>query len=411
MARLHRLWLVTLTVPDPVLGPWAKAFPPRSWGTPVSAVHGLRSRLSEYLTPVLAVDTEALGENERTMTAWSREHGVLLAPHGKTSMAPALWQRQLADGAWGITLATPWQVEVGVAAGLTRIMLANDLADVAAASRISAHVARGVRIVSWVDSLEAVRIIAAHTGPVPIEILVDLGTEGGRTGARGVDDAERIARAVAAEPGLRFAGVAGYEAPIGTTAEDQGAVDAFLADLAELHRRTAGLVDGRPIVTAGGSEWPDRVVAILGDIADADVIVRAGASQLHDDGRYRASTPFGRRTPGRLRSAMHVYSRVLSRPEPGLAILDAGRRDVSYDGPLPEPQLIVGRGAFTGRVTAVNDQHAFLRFDGDGPRVGDVVRLGVSHPCTVLDKWRVVPLIDDPDAPDPLVIGAFATLF
>lgn len=401
---------VSLTAPDPVLGPWAKGVPPRLWGLPLTSVASARARLSEFITPVLTLGTEQLGHNERVVATWAREHNVLLAPHGKTTMTPALWQRVLAEGAWGITLATPWQVELGVSVGLRNIMLANDLTDRAAARRISEHAANGVRIISWVDSLETVALLRGHGGPAPLELMVDLGSDDGRTGARGVAEAVVVAEAIAAADDLTFVGVAGYEGPFGATRADQGAVDAYLRTLVEAYERTHHLVSGRAIVSAGGSTWPDRVAAILGGL-NADVIIRSGAYQVHDDGLYLRESPFGRVTDEGLHSAMHVFSRVVSHPEPNLAILDAGRRDVSFDQDLPEPQLVVGEGPIAARITALNDQHAFLRSDGEAPKVGSIVRLGLSHPCTVFDKWRVVLLVDDPDALDPLVIGMVATCF
>ncbi|MBX6767912.1 MAG: amino acid deaminase, partial [Actinomadura rubrobrunea] len=111
-------------------------------------------------------------------------------------------------------------------------------------------------------------------------------------------------------------------------------------------------------------------------------------------------------------SAMHAWARVVSRPVPGLALLDAGRRDLPFDQGLPEPQLVRGKGAApveNGRVTALNDQHAFLR-DAD-VRVGDVVRLGLSHPCTALDKWTLIPVVDDADADNPAVVDLIRTWF
>ena len=94
-----------------------------------------------------------------------------------------------------------------------------------------------------------------------------------------------------------------------------------------------------------------------------------------------------------------------------VAVWELRRGLLAHDIDLPEPQLVVGRGPIDGRITALNDQHAFLRTDGEAPAVGEVVRLGLSHPCTALDKWRVLVLVDDPDAADPLVVGAVATCF
>lgn len=164
----------------------------------------------------------------------------------------------------------------------------------------------------------------------------------------------------------------------------------------------------RPVLSAGGSSFPDRAAAVLGTVgAEADVVLRSGAFQIHDDGFYSRMSPFGPLTgTAPLRSAMHAWSRVVSQPEDGLALLDAGRRDVPFDLDLPVPQSVAGA------ITALNDQHAFLSLADDARvAVGDVVRLGLSHPCTAFDKWRVVAVIDDPDAADPRVIGAVATCF
>ena len=150
-------------------------------------------------------------------------------------------------------------------------------------------------------------------------------------------------------------------------------------------------------------------------------VVRSGAYIIHDDGFYTAITPFGRGEAAkqnyRFRSAMHVWARVVSRPEPGLALLDAGKRDVPYDEGLPTPQLVAdqlgapARPLESGEITAVNDQHAFLRIPADSDlRVGDVVRLGLSHPCTAFDKWQWIPLLDDA-GPDPHLLDLIRTHF
>src|SRR6266508_3739482 len=107
------------------------------------------------------------------------------------------------------------------------------------------------------------------------------------------------------------------------------------------------------------------------------------------------------------RSAMHAWARVVSRPEPELALLDVGRRDVPFDQGLPVPHALAG-----GRVTALNDQHAFVTLPADGgPLVGDVVRLGLSHPCTALDKWTLIPVLDNVDGPEPVVVSLIRTYF
>ncbi|WP_101847078.1 alanine racemase [Zhihengliuella sp. ISTPL4] len=403
-----------LQIPDPVLGTWAKGFPARATGLRLSQVAAADLRLSDLQTPVLTVHADAIAHNEDTVFGWAAREGVRLAPHGKTTMAPALWQRLLDAGAWGISVATPWQARVAVDAGVDTVLIANGVTDGAAARELGALLVADadLRILCGADSLAGVAILAEALAdaPRPLDVLVELGGAQGRTGARTVGEGERIAEAIAAAPGLRLAGVTGYEGPFGPdrSADSVAAVDGFLATLIELHRRLRYPDGLRPVLSAGGSAFPDRAAAVLGTVSgEAEVVLRSGAFQIHDDGFYSRMSPFGPLTDtAPLRSAMHAWSRVVSHPEPGLALLDAGRRDVPFDIDLPVPQSVAGA------VTALNDQHAFLRpADGETVDVGDVVRLGLSHPCTAFDKWRVVAVIDDPDAADPRVIGAVATCF
>lgn len=386
----------------------------RAAGLRLSEVAGAGLRLSDLVTPVLTVHEAALSHNESTVFGWAAEQGVHVAPHGKTTMAPALWQRLLDAGAWGISVATPWQAEVAVDAGVATVLIANSVTDAAAARHLGDLLAAdaGLRILCWADSEATVEILAGALAgaPRPLDVLVELGGDGGRTGARSIDEGERIARAVHSSSGLRLAGVTGYEGPFGPDRSEASvrAVDSYLSTLVELHERLDYDASVRPVLSAGGSAFPDRAAAILAPHrADADVVLRSGAFQIHDDGFYSRMSPFGPLTSTEpLRSAMHAWSRVVSQPEEGLALLDAGRRDVPFDLDLPVPQSV------EGAITALNDQHAFLALAaGASVAPGDVVRLGLSHPCTAFDKWRVVAIIDDPDAEDPRVVGAVATCF
>lgn len=403
-----------LQIPDPVLGTWTKGFPAHAAGLRLSQVGDADLHLSDLVTPVLTVHEGALAHNEETVFAWARERRVLLAPHGKTTMAPALWQRLLDAGAWGISVAMPWQAEVAVDAGVSTVLIANAVTDLTAVRRLGALLAADpdLRVLCWADSLEGVAILARgmHDAARPLDVLVELGGAHGRTGARSVEEGERIGKAVSDASGLRLAGVAGYEGPFGPDRSDASvaAVDAYLQTLVDLHARLEYPHGLRPILSAGGSAFPDRAAAVLAAAGDdVDVVLRSGAFQIHDDGFYSRMSPFGPLVgTAPLRSGMHAWSRVVSQPEDGLALIDAGRRDVPFDLDLPIPQ------GLRGEITALNDQHAFLSLTGDDTvAVGDVVRLGLSHPCTAFDKWRVVAVIDDPDAADPRVIGAVATCF
>nr|WP_067669076.1 amino acid deaminase [Nocardia miyunensis] len=417
-----------------VLGPEHKSLPPAAWGRTVREFLATAPHLDDLQTPVLTVERAALDANVRRMADWAAAAGVRLAPHGKTTMSPQLWGEQLAAGAWGITLATGWQVQVARSFGVARIILANALVDPVGLRWLAAELARdpGFEFRSWVDSVATVEMMDRHLAGAPagvrVAVLVELGGPGGRTGARGVQEALAVAAAVRRSARLELAGVGGYE---GAFAHDReagavAAVRGYLDDLARLHRELAETYERPAILTAGGSAFQDLVIDRLAGSADehgahgpaTTVVLRSGAYIIHDDGFYSGISPLAaERTERPLRSAMHGWARVVSQPEPGLALLDAGRRDLPFDSGLPVPQRLsrgIGQegmpeGAY---VSALNDQHAFLRLPADGVApIGGVVRLGLSHPCTAFDKWRLIPVIDAAAADRPRLVDLLHTFF
>ncbi|MGV9267804.1 alanine racemase [Kitasatospora sp. NPDC003701] len=410
---------------DEVLDWRFKALPPAAWGSSVRDYLATGPTLAGFGTPLLTLDAAALDHNVRTMADWCAKAGVALAPHGKTTMAPALWQAQLDAGSHGITLANLPQVRVARAFGVQRILLANTLLDPAGLGWLAAELAAdpSFAFVSWVDSTDSVRLmdeaLRAAGAERPVEVLIELGGPGGRTGARGVDAAVEVAAAVLRAPMVRLAGIGGYEGALAHDASADGlaTVRGYLRALADLHGRLAGAyADGAPpVVTAGGSAYFDLVVEELAALPEAAVVLRSGAYIAHDDGFYRGISPLVRGAgPAPFRGALHGWARVVSRPEPQLALLDAGKRDLPFDEGLPEPQLVRGGPVLTGtaaRITALNDQHAFLRDAGDLAPIGAVLRLGVSHPCTAFDKWTLLPVLDDASAADPKVTGLVRTYF
>lgn len=392
-----------------------------------------RPRLRDFPTPIVTLSESAVAHNLALMADWCAEAGVALAPHGKTTMSRELWQRQLDAGAWGITVATPWQASVALGWGVPRVLLANALVQPAALRALAPDTDR---LTVWADSPRAVGIMKqalTETAPAaPLAVLVELGGAGGRTGARGLDAALAVAEAVAASPVLRLAGVAGYEGALAhdATPESLARVQAYLEGLLALHDaiEAAGLYppDGPVILSAGGSAYFDQVADVLaprrtvgGSGRDVEVLLRSGAYITHDDGFYRSITPLSRGGDGReFRAAIHGWATVVSRPEPGLVLVDAGKRDLPYDEGLPIPQAIRRFGEAEAVplegavVSALNDQHAFVRVPDDAVvDVGDVIRFGLSHPCTTFDKWRALAVVDDALADEPRVIGMLETTF
>ena len=405
-----------------------KGLPPDADGLSVAELAAQRRNLftGGFTTPVLALSAERLEHNLALMETYAARHGLAFAPHGKTSMAPALFQRQIERGAWGITLAVPHQVRVARAFGFERIFLANELVDAAALRWIAGELAADphFRLVCYVDSVSGVRLMDAALRDAgagrPLDVVVELAAgEGARTGVRTDEECAAVADAVAATGTLRLVGVAGYEGEVPRA--DPERVRAWLRRLVALAAgfdkagRFAGLDE--IVVSAGGSAWFDAVADVFAEIPELSVpvlkLLRSGAYVSHDDGHYRRLTPFNR-VPGEgaLEPAFRLWTQVVSRPSPGQAFANAGKRDAAYDLDLPVAQVVRRDGderpADGVTVTALSDQHAWLETTGEADlEVGDWVGLGLSHPCTAFDKWQLIPLAEA----DGTVVDYIRTFF
>jgi D-serine deaminase-like pyridoxal phosphate-dependent protein len=331
------------------------------------------------------------------MAEYCRRHGLDFAPHAKTTMAPGLMAAQVAAGAWGMTVATANQALVLRRLGVRRVLIANEVLDPAALAWLARETGAGWEAYVQVDSVAAVEAAAA----VPegrLRVLAELGHAGGRTGARSLDELAAVARAVRAAADLELAGVTAYEGQLRGEQDVDDFLDRVVAGVSRL--TAAGILGARPLVSAGGSAWFDRVVDRLAALPrDCRAILRSGATVVHDDGFYAERTPFGRiPSEGPLAAALEIWAQVLSTPEPGLSIVGMGKRDAPFDEGLPVPFEVRGpdgpvSAAGDLTVTRLNDHHTYV--EGGSLSPGDLIRFGISHPCTAFDKWRTVPVVDD----------------
>jgi D-serine dehydratase len=387
--------------------------------------------------PAAVIKVSALRHNSGWMKAFLAATGSAIAPHGKTTMSPTLFDLQIEDGAWGITLSTPHQLHVARSFGFDRILLANQLIGRSAITwvvdELNAH--DDFDFYCLVDSAENLdqlaRIARARGLRRPLKILVEIGFAGGRTGRRTVEAALDVARrAQALSDVVALSGVEGFEGIIrgASEAETLAKVDAFLNDmvrLAEACGREQLFAAGPVLFTAGGSAFFDLVSEKLHTIRlerDYTVLLRSGCYLTHDAVMYthlfeqlKARAPELAERQGDLRPALEVWGYVQSRPEPGRIIVALGKRDVSYDH-MPVPVAWHRPGSGTSalpapaehRVLALNDQHCIMSAPDTSPwQVGDMVGFGISHPCLTFDKWRVIHLVDD----GYRIVGAVRTYF
>lgn len=428
---------------NPLLDAACKGFPLTAQPCRASdiAVRGWNLFAGDLPLPLAVLRRSALEHNLAWMQDFSQRKNVLLAPHGKTTMSPELFAQQLAQGAWGLTFATAYQASVGVAAGARRIIIANQVVCDADLDALDALMARHADLRLWflVDSRAQLALIAdwaqRRASQRVFDVLLEMGVPGQRTGCRSLEQAVDLAQAIAASTVARLGGIECYEGGVARCDSEHDAreVTALVRRVVEAAQACDAQDlwakgEAHVLLTAGGSAVFDLVVPLLQTQGLSHSgravrgVLRSGCYITHDHGNYQRFLKLVEQREGldaSLRPALSVWAMVQSVPEPGLALLTCGRRDISYDLEMPVLVGLARRGERLAQpapqgwsISALNDQHAYLRFDGQSPqqawpRVGDLVELGISHPCTTFDKWRWMPVIEDNGA----VSGAIHTRF
>lgn len=408
---------------DTVVDALIKGLPPEAGAMRLGDVgaQGWNLLRGDLPFPVAVIRDNRLRANSAWMRDFTNANGLQLAPHGKTTMAPHLYDLQIADGSWAITLATAQQVLVAQRFGVRRVVLANQPTgrqNIGTCFTVL-HGAAAIELYCLADSLEGVAALteeAIRNPPPPgnpLRVLVEVGFAGGRTGARSRDQALEIARAVAAAPGLALAGIECFEG----VAPDPDAAQALVDDVVAAGRAVleAGLLpDGAPLIlTAGGSAFFDRVGETLTAYhADHPIlrVLRSGCYLTHDVMGYASAFDRIRQETslslpdGGLEAALEVWAMVQSRPDTDKAILTMGKRDVGSDAGLPTPMWMYrSDGTMEApaempaghEVQALNDQHCHMTLPADSPlQVGDMVGFGIGHPCTTFDRWSLLMIVD-----------------
>ncbi|MGB8694891.1 MAG: hypothetical protein WCD08_15400 [Steroidobacteraceae bacterium] len=415
-----------------------KGLPPGAAGISVSAIaeRGWNVLRGDVPLPAAVLIESALAHNGSVMREFTQRTGARLAPHGKTTMSPQLFERQLRDGAWAMTAATIGHVVTYRRFGVQRILFANQLVDRVGIRYILDELARdpAFEFYCLVDSDAGAATLAEalknHSAGRFMNVLLEIGAPGGRTGTRTLQQTLALAASLNAHwPALKIRGLEAFEGIFSLPADPFAPqkVSAMLDHLRAAYRQIADrgwFAPGPVMLSAGGSAFFERTASELGELANDQVfcVLRSGCYVAHDHGLYDQTLT----NPARLNSttsaiarplrpALEVWSHIQSRPEAGLGIAAFGKRDVSYDISLPKP-IRWSSPANPGAqplpsgvsVRALNDQHAYLDLAAaEVLSVGDLIGVGISHPCTTFDKWSLLYLVDD----DYNVVGAVRTFF
>ena len=394
------------------------------FGPEIASQFGLNILDEALHFPVLLLKESALAYNLAAMAEWCTANNFFVAPHGKTTMTPRIFERQIDAGAWAITVATASQAAVCFETGIKRILIANQVVGRANLRSLAALMKAdpALDLLCLVDSIDGIEFLNSEWQAAgvdrPIGVLVEMGRLGWRTGARTLEAALQLCAEVSKHPRtLSFRGIEGFEGL--AHAEDSGLegklAREFLGEVGALGKalQNPSAARGEPLLlSVGGTGFLDAVWEFgqqMQGQGHFQIVLRSGCYVTHDHGHYAHKLTAAHERADRranlpvFRPALELWSHVQSRPEEGLAVLNFGKRDCPYDIGLPIPLFERNCNAAEQRVDLrhaaiidTNDQHAYLTGPGvEQLRVGDQVCCGISHPCTAFDKWRILPVVDD----------------
>jgi len=378
--------------------------------------------------PAAVLYEDRLSHNLQWMQKFAAAYGVKLAPHGKTTMAPKLFLRQLQAGAWGITLATAPQTRVAREHGVRRVLMANQLVGKQNMAIIS-KLLEGPQFEYYclVDSAELIESLGRffQDRGQCLNVLLELGIQDGRTGIRNNHQLQAAIDALTQWRGhIALCGVEVYEGILKEEAPIRQYVRHAL-EVADMLAEAKRFACSPVILSGAGSAWYDVVADVFSKAeleGPVEVVLRPGCYLTHDVGIYRAAqeqiqlrNPVVRDMGSGLLPALQLWAYVQSVPEKTKAIITLGKRDAAFDSGLPTPSVLYRPGSARPQpapahwtLTGMMDQHAYLQIaEGDDIRVGDMIGFDISHPCLTFDKWRYLTVLNS----EYRVVDVVATFF
>jgi len=387
-----------------IIGIEFKGFPLDSYGVSIKDFILRKPNIfkSGFQFPLMVLKQDALVNNINLMSRYCSSVGAELAPHVKTTMSPQIAQLQLDAGAYAITIANFWQAEVFRSFGFKKLIIANEVLDPSAISRISRiNSSNEAEIIFYVDSLEGLEIIKEYTPEKGLQnLFIEIGTDSGRGGVRDLNLVNKIAELISSDSRLQLRGVTGFEGAVPNASRTSRSED----DVRNFCRKIVSAAEvsyqfrskNKFIISAGGSAYFEIVAEELNKFdKERILLLRSGGYVTHDSKYYEEIYPF-RSSDDKFIPAIEVWAQVISNPEPGFGVLNLGKRDIGCDLHNPIPSYIYSENVeiFSGEIEKLNDQHAFMK-SSQFFKNANLIGLGISHPCTTFDKWRLIPLVND----------------
>lgn len=325
------------------------------------------NRIEDLPTPLPVINEDRLAANILRAQSYIENSGKSFRPHIKTHKIPAVARQQVEAGAKGINCQKVSEAEVFADAGFDDILITYNILGAAKLARLKALNQKIGALKVTADNATVVAGLGETFGADrPLSVLVECDTGGKRCGVQTPDAALALAKLIAAQPGLRFAGILTYPATGGAES-----VERFIVETME-KLQAQGL--DCPIRSNGGS--PDLYSAHLVPSATEH---RAGTYVYNDRSMVRA----GHCTTDDL--AMHILATVVSRPADDRAVLDCGSKALTSDL-LGFSDFGAIEGFEGARIVSLSEEHAVVDLSDckcDFPAVGVMVHVIPNHTCVV----------------------------
>lgn len=336
---------------------------------------------SEIPTPALVIDLDILQQNIRTMQSFFDGRPARLRPHSKTHKCPQIAKMQIEAGALGITCAKLGEAKVMVDAGITGILIANQIIGEAKARELAKLCGRA-EVIAAVDNLDNVNELAAaaRAEGTTINLIVEVDVGMRRAGTRTIEQSVALARRISDSEGLRFRGAMGYEGHsvfIESTEERRKAGETSNAIL--LAHVEAIRAAGLPVeIVSGGGTGTYNICGAYPGITE----VQAGSYPTMD-ARYHNLLP-------EFKPAMTLVATVVSHMDENRIIVDSGLKVLTSEFGVPQPYGVKG-----ATLLKLSEEHGTIDLtDPDREfRIGDRIEILPTHGCTTInlhDKFYVV---------------------
>ena len=344
----------------------------------------LDSRLEEIDTPSLIIDLDLMEHNIKTMADFFKTTTAKLRPHVKTHKCPIISHKQVRAGAIGVTCAKLGEAEVMVEAGISSVLIANQIVGETKIKRLI-NLAKHGEITVAIDDYSNVKHLAraSELNDVKLNILIEVDVGNNRCGVPPKEPALQLAKEASSYSSLNFKGLLGYEG--------------FCQNIRSIEERRLKTIEAMEKLVSTRNLLEDHGFDIE--------TVSAGGTGTHmitsnypgvteiEAGSYVFMDATYSRVEGleKFSQALTVLTTVVSTPKPSIAICDAGLKTISTEFGMP-----IVKGIDGVIYERASEEHGRLRVDGDKKfKVGDKLELVVTHCCTNTNLFDVFHCIRD----------------